>query len=248
MSTGTQHLEHGTAVGTPGANGHRLPLGILGGMGPLASAEFVKTIYEAVEGPEQSAPPVLLHSDPSMPDRTAAFLSGDSDALLARFVDALRALDRQGVSRIVVACITVHYLVPRLPEELRGRLVSLIDVIFDGLRQSPERRLLLCTTGTRRMRIFESHPDWDALKDRVALPDDDDQDLIHRTIYDIKQNGDVQRLADLVERLLAKYGVSSFVAGCTEIHFAAKRLGGSTGAGCIDPLLIIARDAARGRI
>ena len=229
-------------------NGHRLPLGVLGGMGPLASAEFVKTIYEAVEGPEQTAPPVLLHSDPSMPDRTTAFLSGDSDELLARFESALRALERQGVSKIVVACITVHYLVPRLPEELRARIVSLIDVIFDAVRQSPERRLLLCTTGTRRMRLFESHPGWSSVADRLALPDDADQALVHQTIYDIKQNGDVQRLVGLVERLLAKYGVTSFVAGCTEIHFAAKRLSGPAAAACIDPLLIIARDAAKGRI
>jgi aspartate racemase len=229
-------------------NGHRLPLGVLGGMGPLASAEFVKTIYEAVDGPEQLAPPVLLHSDPSMPDRTAAFLSGDSDALLARFTAALTALDRQGVSKIVVACITVHYLLPRLPAELRGRIVSLLDVIFDALRRSDARHLLLCTTGTRRMRLFESHPDWAALKDRLTMPDDEDQQVVHRTIYEIKQNGDVARLTDLVAALLRKYEVSSFVAGCTEIHFAAKRLSGPAAAGCIDPLLIIANDVARGRI
>ena len=217
-------------------------------MGPLASAEFVKTIYEAVEGPEQQAPPVLLHSYPSMPDRTSAFLNGDSDALLTQFTDALMALDRQPVSRIVVACITVHYLLPRLPAELRGRIVSLIDVIFDALRRTPERHLLLCTSGTRRMRLFESHPDWESLKDRVAMPDDEDQQLVHRTIYEIKQNGDVQELVAVVEGLLRKYGVSSFVAGCTEIHFAAKQFGGMAAFGCIDPLQIIANDVARGRI
>jgi aspartate racemase len=229
-------------------NGHRLPLGVLGGMGPLASAEFVKTIYEAVEGPEQLAPPILLHSDPSMPDRTAAFLSGDSDALLARFTAALTALERQGVSKIVVACITVHYLMPRLPADLRARIVSLIDVIFDALRKSGERHLLLCTTGTRRMRLFEDHPGWSGLEDRLLLPDDEDQQVVHRTIYEIKQNGDVQRLVALVERLLDKYQVSSFVAGCTEIHFAAKRFSGPAAIGCVDPLLIIANDVARGRI
>lgn len=229
-------------------NGHRLPLGILGGMGPLASAEFVKTIYEAVEGPEQLAPMVLLHSDPAMPDRTAAFLSGDSEHLLARFTAALTALDRQGVSKIVIACITVHYLLPRLPAELRGRIVSLIDVIFDALRRSDARHLLLCTTGTRRMQIFESHPDWPLLKDRLALPDDEDQVRVHQTIYAIKQNGDIQQLTDLVEELLRKYEVSSFVAGCTEIHFAAKRFNRHDAGGCVDPLLIIANDVAKGRI
>ena len=46
-------------------------LGVVGGMGPLASAEFVKTIYEHSLGErEQASPTVLMHSDPTFPDRT----------------------------------------------------------------------------------------------------------------------------------------------------------------------------------
>ena len=39
-------------------------LGILGGMGPLASTGFLKTIYEQNlgGGPEQNYPDVILHS------------------------------------------------------------------------------------------------------------------------------------------------------------------------------------------
>src|SRR5829696_1180251 len=229
----------------------RAPLGVLGGMGPLASAEFLKTIYEAsVSGPEQSAPGVVLHSDPSMPDRTTSFLNGGTEIVLSRFIDALRALDREGVSKIVVCCITIHYLLPRLPPELRERVVSLLDVISSAITRTPDRHLLLCTTGTRQLRLFETHPDWARMKDRLVLPDDDDQQLIHRTIYQVKQQGDVQILVALVERLLEKYNVASFVAGCTEIHFASKRFAGTADQPqrCVDPLLIIANSVARGQL
>lgn len=51
----------------------RDPLGVLGGMGPLASAEFLKTIYEcSVAGGEQRSPSVIMYSDPTFPDRTEA--------------------------------------------------------------------------------------------------------------------------------------------------------------------------------
>lgn len=54
-------------------------LGVLGGMGPLASAEFVNTVYRLnMTEPEQQAPALVLRSDPSIPDRTAAILSGDT--------------------------------------------------------------------------------------------------------------------------------------------------------------------------
>lgn len=228
----------------------RAPVGVLGGMGPLASAEFLKSIYEVeVPGPEQNAPPVVLHSDPSMPDRTTAFLNGQAAVVLERFIAALEKLDREGVSKIVVCCITMHYLLPQLPAALRSRVVSLLDVIADTIGRRPDRHLLLCTTGTRRLRLFETHPQWARMQDHLVMPDDADQQEIHKTIYQVKQGADVQILVDLVTRLLAKYEVSSFVAGCTEIHFASKRFTGADGAPrCVDPLLIIANDVARGQL
>lgn len=238
-----------------GASGtaRRPPLGVLGGMGPLVSAEFVRTIYEQpFDGPEQNAPHVILHSDPSMPDRTAAFLNGRADEVLERLVASLERLDREGVSRIVICCITAHYLLPRLPEALRARVVSLLDVVADAIAARPERHLLLCTTGTRRLRLFETHARWDAMRDRLVMPDDEDQAEVHRTIYQVKEHTDVRGLVGLVERLLGKYGVRSFVAGCTEIHFASKRLGGAPRAGaafgCVDPLAIVAERVARGEL
>src|SRR5215213_5223714 len=67
-------------------------LGVLGGMGGLASAEFVKTVYEVSGGVshrEQEAPVVLMYSDPGFPDRTEAFLGGETQLLLTRLIEAL---------------------------------------------------------------------------------------------------------------------------------------------------------------
>src|SRR5581483_10684397 len=101
--------------------------------------------------------------------------------------------------------------------------------------------LMFCTSGTRQMRIFERHARWREMEPFVVLPDDDDQQAIHRLIYAVKGKGDVQGSIDGVSRLLRKYGVSDFVAGCTEFHFAAKAVG-PDGPGVVDPLLILARE------
>src|SRR5689334_6778827 len=54
--------------------------GVLGGLGPLASAEFLATIYEHADASEeQRLPAVLLFSDPAIPDRTEALLCGRED-------------------------------------------------------------------------------------------------------------------------------------------------------------------------
>ena len=55
----------------PDVDHMRTILGILGGMGPLASAEFVRSVYELnVQTKEQASPVCVLYSDPTIPDRT----------------------------------------------------------------------------------------------------------------------------------------------------------------------------------
>lgn len=57
-------------------------LGVLGGMGPLASAHFMLrlTLLTPAER-DQDHIPAVLWSDPRVPDRTAARLAGGEDPL-----------------------------------------------------------------------------------------------------------------------------------------------------------------------
>jgi aspartate racemase len=214
-------------------------LGIVGGLGPMASAEFLKTVYEYGIGEnEQDAPVVLMYSDPTFPDRTDAFLAGESEHLLARLTEALQCLSDAGASRFVICCMTIHHLLPDLPVHLGARIISLVDVIFANLE--PRKHLLLCSSGTRRLELFEKHPQWEKYKSQIVLPDDGDQDKIHRElIYPMKKHPDFGRLKLLLESLLQRYEVDDYIAGCSEIHILAKHVDGH---GCLDPLTIIARE------
>lgn len=227
-----------TTNAAPGA------LGVVGGMGPLASAEFLKTIYEVcIDGREQEAPIVYLYSDPTVPDRTESLLNGSRAVLLDRLTSSLRRLHAMGATRTLICCVTMHSVVPELPDSLRSRLISLLDVIYANLEQVREPHLLVCTNGTRKLRLFQDHPRWQSLNDYVVLPDDKDQDELHQMIYRVKQGSDLAQAMPYVESLLRKYRVGSFIAGCTEMHLLARRF-----ADCIDPLTIVARQlAAAGR-
>ena len=225
-------------------------LGVVGGLGPLVSAEFLKAIYEQSSWTrEQDAPRVLLYSDPTFVDRTKALLSGADEQLLNQLVTAITRLCDIGASRIVICCITIHHLLPRVPSELRARLVSLVDVIFDELSASGEPHLLLCSNGTRELRIFEGHRLWPQTSGLFVLPDDSDQPEIHSVIYRLKHSEDVRQQLPYIETLLAKYHVNGFIAGCTEFHLLAKHLstspGGRSADRCIDPLMSIARELGK---
>jgi len=224
-------------------------LGILGGMGPVASAEFVRTVYSFHHsGPEQGAPVVVLYSDPTFPDRTDALLKGSDELLLKRLTEALTHLCEMGATEIVICCVTSHYLLARLPARLRGKIISLPDTIFDAVLRSERRHLLMCTQGTRQSGLFESHPQWAATRGRVVLPQPSDQQEIHELIYRLKKNVAIDELLPLVEALLRKYEVDSFIVGCTELHLVARHLAEAGGAAtyvCLDPLTIIAESVAQ---
>ena len=222
-------------------------LGIFGGMGPVASAAFLTTLYEAASfGREQDAPACILLSDPCVPDRTEAMREGQEEEVLLHFVDAVERLERAGATRVVAACVSIHHWIPSLPAPLQERLISLVDVIIDEVGAAGTKSLLLCSSGARAARIFERHPRWSSVAELVVLPDAADQAQVHAWIFEIKKHrlphGTVQGFCDLV----AKYGAQSLIAGCSELHILAKALRAHPGAPpVIDPLETIARDPAR---
>ena len=227
----------------------RKVFGVLGGMGPQASAEFLKTIYEYSTGAEQQFPIVMVYSDPTFPDRTAAFQRGDEDSVLKQLIEGLAKLSLLDASEIVICCMTIHHLLPRVPLELRRPVVSMLDTIFDQLVVNPRQYLLLSSSGTRQFRLFEQHPLWPEFRECFVMPGDEDQERIHRDlIYPLKNNPDPRAGAPFIEDLLAKYGVDGFIAGCSEMHLFAKHFARAEnnplGVKFVDPLLKLAQEWA----
>lgn len=225
-------------------------LGVLGGLGPLASAEFVATLYRLnpVER-EQEAPVCVLLSDPSFPDRTAAILRGDTAELAARLSAALERLAGLGAERLLIACVTVHQALPQVPARLRERVISLIDLAVEELLRDPRPRLLLATTGTRAARLFERHPRWPAAAPSIALPEPAEQEELHDWIYRLKGGGETGPCLGWVESLAARHGARGCVFGCTELHLLhrARQMRGADplDGWAVDPLLVAARDLRR---
>src|SRR4051812_16388129 len=101
-------------------------LGILGGVGPLASARFLGSIYRAAEANlEQEAPRVILASDPSFPDRTANLLRGERKILIQKTEEQIALLLTAGATHIVICCFTLHEILQEVNAKLRKTVISL---------------------------------------------------------------------------------------------------------------------------
>lgn len=203
-------------------------LGVVGGMGPLTSAEFLRTFYARYPGRrEQELPRCVLLSDPTFPDRTEAFKAGGGpeEELLRRLQAALEQLASLGAARLMIACVTIHYLVPALPAGLREQLISLIDVAVEDALAAPGQYLLLCTTGTRELGLFSGHPRWPELAPRVKYLPPEAQAELHRRIYQLKANLNQTATASWVEDQARRQGAEAVILGCTDLHLLHSHLG-----------------------
>ncbi|MEU0947245.1 amino acid racemase [Streptomyces canus] len=223
-------------------------LGVLGGMGPLASAEFVRNLYTShAYGSEQELPRILLDSDPCLPDRTEAILLGREGEFATMLGGKLAQLVERGSAHVVVVCFTAHHFLDRIDTAVQERVISLIDVAMQTLATRPGRFLLLATDGARCSRVFERHPGWHLVTDRIELPGPADQQLIHRLIYRIKgQTVSEEEVLTQVESMRTRHLCDGLLLGCSEFHLfstaVAARHGEHT---VIDPLRVLARDGLR---
>jgi aspartate racemase len=221
-------------------------LGVLGGLGPLASAEFVRTVYGHCAGEhEQEFPALILRSDPSFDARSPAGMDDPTSTLPGRLEESVRALLAQGCTHVVVACMTLHHLLSRLPADLRRNIISVIDVLIAEVAAAgPGPHLLLCSRYAREVRLYEQHPSWPIVSSSVVLPSMPRNDALHEAIMDIKVNRGQHRIRQWLSAEMTGQGTTSVIAGCSEIHLVAKEWPGPPAVTWIDPFDVIARATA----
>ena len=117
-------------------------LGVLGGMGPLASQLFYKLLTERTDAErDQDHIPLLLLSDTEMPDRTSEILSGDTERVRERMRADLRFLEESGCRAVAVTCNTAHFFVDMVAPELHIPVLHMVRLAAEeaAARSAGER-------------------------------------------------------------------------------------------------------------
>ena len=194
-------------------------LGVLGGMGPLASAHFMTRLTLLTPASrDQDHIPTLLWSDPRVPDRTLGRLSGGADPLpwLQR---GIRGLRNAGVGAIAIPCNTAHGWYEDLAREGLP-ILHIVDAAAAELSKVASSGTIgiMGTAATLRMRLYQDR--LDAQGWTCITPDDAEmQRLVSPAIALVKANRVAEAYAPLADMvtLLAARGAKAVVLGCTEI-------------------------------
>ncbi|HHX92653.1 MAG TPA: aspartate/glutamate racemase family protein [Clostridiales bacterium] len=236
-------------------------LGVLGGMGPLASQLFYEMVTEMTDAAcDQEHIDMMILSHATMPDRTEAILSGDTKAVCDLLLEDCRMLEQAGCKAIVAACNTAHYFLHQIEPDLRIPLISMVRAtaeaiaaeagdMFDpasadavcGSADAGRRIAILSTDGTIQTGLYQ-----EALAARGLepwVPDDRTRALVTHLIYDcVKANApaDRQALARLDEAVRAA-GCRRALLACTELSVIARDNGLDDF--YVDPMQVLAGQA-----
>ncbi len=201
-------------------------LGVLGGMGPLASAHFMVrlTMLTPAER-DQDHIPTVLWSDPRIPDRIAG-LKGTGPDPLPWLLHGINGLRQAGCGAIVIPCNTAHAWIDRMAEAAEVPILHIVEAAAADLRRlGPGRGTIgvMGTVPTLAMRLYQDRLEsagWDCIQptaqemERLVLP----------AIGMVKVNRLAEAYLPLVEavNLLASRGATAVVLGCTELPLAAQ--------------------------
>jgi aspartate racemase len=222
-------------------------LGVLGGMGPLATVDFLtKLIEETPAQRDADHVPVLAYSVPQIPSRPAAILTG-GDSPLPAMLEGIRTLKTGGASAIAIACNTAHYWHAELARAAALPVFHIADAAVDALSARPGARRvgLIATRGTIAAGFFQER--LHARDFECLLSSDTDQDeLVASAIAAVKRHAldEAHALAVAAcERLNAR-GAEAILLACTEIPPALEHRSAPIAGLCVDPTRALARACA----
>jgi aspartate racemase len=226
-----------------------LTIGILGGMGPAATADlFQKIISKTPAERDQEHIRIFIDNNPHIPDRTAALRGKGNDPIPA-MLESARGLEKAGADFIIVPCNTAHYFVKQIEKKLDIPVLSMIEATVNYVRtQYPEVKTvgLLASTGTVLSGVYKN--EFDACGITMLAPDADEQEnLVMESIYGkqgIKAgftDGLPHESLKKAGEILHKRGAEILLMACTEIPLALRN--GDAEIPLLDPTSILAEAA-----
>lgn len=197
-------------------------LGILGGMGPAASAEYVvRLIAQTPASCDQEHIPFVLWNNPQIPDRSTSIRNGD-DKPLPFLLQGIQVLKAVGCSMVVIPCNTAHFWYDELVK-LKVPIIHIVDSVADELRDADVVGTIgvIATQGTIQSELYQNRlTDWACI-----VPTQEEITTLVQPSIELVKAGDMVKshamIMTVVDSLISR-GAQAVVLGCTELPLAVR--------------------------
>ena len=204
-------------------------LGVLGGMGPAASAEFInRLIAQTPASCDQEHIPFVLWSDPRVPDRSTSLRNGDN-LPLSLLLEGILGLKNAGCNCIVIPCNTAHFWFDEMKRHAswNSKIIHIVDSVADALRDVKVTNSTIGIIGTQatiELGLYQymlNKLGWNCI-----TPDKEEMDTLVQPAINLIKANNIEAaqplIMNVVNRLIAN-GAKAVVLGCTELPLAVKQ-------------------------
>lgn len=224
-------------------NDQKKVLGVIGGLGPIATAHFMELVIRMTDAQtDQEHLDMIVYSFPSIPDRTGYILDHTKPSPLPPMVAIGEKLAQQGADHIAIPCMTAHYFHEELSRGIPTPIINGIAETVSHLKENGITRVgIMATTGTIRTGLFRRELERQGLE--PLIPSEPRQsDVMHLIYSNIKANrpAEMDRF-HAVRRELQDMGAQAIILGCTELSLIKRDE--DIGAGFIDAMEVLAQQS-----
>ena len=221
-------------------------IGILGGMGPLATVDlFRKIVLNTEASCDQDHIRILVDNACHIPDRTAAIMSGGEDPVPA-MTAAAKGLEEAGADLLIMPCNTAHNFYEAVQNSVSIPVLHMIRLTVEELqRHGVKTAALLATNGCVKAGMYQKTAAELGLG--LLTPSPEQQEFVNGMVYDGIKAGNPLYSADPligVTKDLLRQGAECVILGCTELPLAWDLYRLSYFPSC-DPTTVLARAAIR---
>lgn len=220
-------------------------LGVLGGMGPLATVDFLrKLIEETPAARDEDHLPVIAWSLPQIPERPPA-ITGTGESPLPAMLAGIRTLKTAGAIAIAIPCNTAHYWYDELVREGGLPIIHIADAALAELAQhgSAGNTIgLIGTKGTLAAGFFQKRLEARGLTPLINDDADIDRHVLPAIVH-VKRNelDAAGKLLTIAVGKLLDRGASGVILACTETPVVIDRLPAEAATRCVDATRALAK-------
>jgi len=198
-------------------------IGIIGGMGPLATVHlFERIVLKTKAEKDQDHIRVIIDCNTNIPDRTKAII-GDGEDPTVEMIKSAKNLESSGANFLIMPCNTAHYFIDKILENVNIPMINMLDETVKSTYEKYGQDVvvgLLATDGTIQSKIYEKY--YAKMGIKTIIPKNT-QKKVMEFIYDVIKGGKFEIGPDLMFEAveeLKSMGATAFLLGCTELSSA----------------------------
>lgn len=204
-------------------------VGILGGMGPEATIDFMQRVIKLTPAKDDSDHiRMLIDNNPKVPSRIKAIIEKTGADPAPHLINMAKRLEIQGVDFLVIPCNTAHFYYDKIVTSVSVPVLNMVELTVNKiLKQQPDVKAVGLLASTAVLMIDLYKKTLKAKSVAILYPENNLQNHVLNSIKRIKAGSYGSRELEIIQNAadyLVNIGAQAIIVGCTELSVISDKI------------------------